>query len=596
MRLFRAQYKDKSGKVQKSKRWYIDFRDHNQIRRGWPAFEDKKQSGNLGRQIERLVSSRMAGEKPDAELTRWLENIPGSLRKKLVKIGLLDAHRAAAGKPLSKHLEDFKSFLQAKGNTDNRVNTAYTRIKKVFDGCKFNYWSELSASKIHNYISSLLEGKEPLSQKTANYYLREVKQFCRWMVQDRRAIESPVEYLKPIEVTEEEKRAALEPAEIDYLIHYTEHGENIYQISGPERAAIYVTAIYTGLRANEIRALRASSFDFENKIVNLPGRDTKNSRDAIQSLKDEIIDRVKPLLQGKAASSPAFKMPSRYNMARMLRKDLQAARTAWLKEVEKEPELLKERTDSDFLKDDKATGKVDFHSLRHTCGSLLAAAGVHPKTAQEIMRHSDINLTMGRYTHTYRGQVEKAIQKLPKIGKVKTTEKQAAATGTDGKPVDSNLCVYLCSDSRPDKTIDDDQRQTNFAKSSETPISNAPGGIRTPALRIRNPLLYPAELRAPFFAAHPGYSLDFPRKALLYSGSAYLSRLKNRLWSQDMDFAAEAKNLFEQGYNSSQAVFTAGSQQLGSPWKPPGIGPAPSTSVPSTSASPPNSPPMNSTD
>lgn len=30
-----------------------------------------------------------------------------------------------------------------------------------------------------------------------------------------------------------------------------------------------------------------------------------------------------------------------------------------------------------------------------------------------------------------------------------------------------------------------------------------------------------------------------------------------------MDFAAEAKNLFEQGYNSSQAVFTAGSQQLG---------------------------------
>ncbi len=63
-----------------------------------------------------------------------------------------------------------------------------------------------------------------------------------------------------------------------------------------------------------------------------------------------------------------------------------------------------------------------------------------------------------------------------------------------------------------------------------------------------------------------------------------------------MDFAAEAKNLFEQGYNSSQAVFTAGSQQLGSPWKPPGIGPAPSTSVPSTSASPPNSPPMNSTD
>jgi len=40
-----------------------------------------------------------------------------------------------------------------------------------------------------------------------------------------------------------------------------------------------------------------------------------------------------------------------------------------------------------------------FHSLRHSTGSLLAAAGVHPKVAQSIMMHSSINLTMSRYTH-----------------------------------------------------------------------------------------------------------------------------------------------------------------------------------------------------
>ena len=53
---------------------------------------------------------------------------------------------------------------------------------------------------------------------------------------------------------------------------------------------------------------------------------------------------------------------------------------------------------------DDAGRYADFHSIRHTTGSLLAATGTHPKVAQSIMRHRDINLTMSRYTHTLAGQ------------------------------------------------------------------------------------------------------------------------------------------------------------------------------------------------
>ncbi|MFC1676781.1 tyrosine-type recombinase/integrase [Planctomycetota bacterium] len=56
---------------------------------------------------------------------------------------------------------------------------------------------------------------------------------------------------------------------------------------------------------------------------------------------------------------------------------------------------------------------MDFHSLRHTTGSLLAASGVHPKVAQSIMRHSDINLTVSIYTHLFRGQKSQAVESLP---------------------------------------------------------------------------------------------------------------------------------------------------------------------------------------
>ena len=50
---------------------------------------------------------------------------------------------------------------------------------------------------------------------------------------------------------------------------------------------------------------------------------------------------------------------------------------------------------------DEAGRYFDFHALRGELGTLLSASGTHPKVAQSIMRHSDINLTMSLYTHSF---------------------------------------------------------------------------------------------------------------------------------------------------------------------------------------------------
>jgi hypothetical protein len=76
---------------------------------------------------------------------------------------------------------------------------------------------------------------------------------------------------------------------------------------------------------------------------------------------------------------------------------------------------------------------VDFHSLRHTFSSLLASSGVHPKVAQELMRHGDINLTMSRYTHVLRGQTKEALDAMPDLSPNACQE--AKATGTDNQDV-----------------------------------------------------------------------------------------------------------------------------------------------------------------
>ncbi len=133
-----------------------------------------------------------------------------------------------------------------------------------------------------------------------------------------------------------------------------------------------------------------------------------------------------------------------------------------------------------------------FHSLRHTTGTLLAAAGVHPKTAQTLMRHSDINLTMSRYTHTLTGQESRAVESLPDLSTPSRQSQRAVATGTDGK----NLVRFLALDTGKHLTTSDTVGQENRIVDSKNALSTAPGQIRTDDLRFRKPALYPTELRA----------------------------------------------------------------------------------------------------
>ena len=77
---------------------------------------------------------------------------------------------------------------------------------------------------------------------------------------------------------------------------------------------------------------------------------------------------------------------------------------------------------------DEAGRYWDFHSLKHTTGSWLAANGVHPKVAQAILRHSDINLTVSRYTHIFREQEAAAVAKLPDLSAPDRREQKATGT------------------------------------------------------------------------------------------------------------------------------------------------------------------------
>jgi integrase len=187
----------------------------------------------------------------------------------------------------------------------------------------------------------------------------------------------------------------------------------------------YRLALSTGFRVKELRSLTPESFnlDGDTPIVIVAAAYSKHRREDRQPIRADVADVLRPWLAGKPAGMRLFgRLPG--GTARMLRADLDAARQAWWKEAPSD-EAREARAKCDFLLYRNAAGEVvDFHSTRHTYISGIVAGGASVKTAQELARHSDPALTIGRYSHTRQHDLQDALNGLPALGVEKASGRQ----------------------------------------------------------------------------------------------------------------------------------------------------------------------------
>lgn len=142
------------------------------------------------------------------------------------------------------------------------------------------------------------------------------------------------------------------------------------------------------LRAGELRSLTAGAFHLDAKepTVKIAAAYAKNRREDTLPLRHVTAEALRPFLAGKMPGAKVFRLPERERVAQMMRDDLEYAPEAWLKAASSDEERL-EMSKTRFLSYRDDSGRVaDFHALRHTFISNLAAGGVHPKTAQALAR------------------------------------------------------------------------------------------------------------------------------------------------------------------------------------------------------------------
>jgi integrase len=274
---------------------------------------------------------------------------------------------------------------------------------------------------------------------TSNHYQRAIKMFTRWLVRDRRTPEDRLAHVSRMNADADRRRVRrpLLPEEFPWLLEAAETGPTIQCISGVDRAILYIIAAYTGFRRGEIGSVTVRSFDFESEIPTLTvqaGYSKRRSTDVLPLRKD-FAQRIQAWLAdrpGLSPQDPLFCLGHR-RTARMIARDLEAARAKWIGEARTHQER-KRREENSFLKYVDDDGRfADFHALRKTFITNLSLAGVQPKAAQTLARHSDINLTMNTYTMLRVLDQAAAVESLPPVPNAVVRSKQHARTSRSSR-------------------------------------------------------------------------------------------------------------------------------------------------------------------
>ena len=92
--------------------------------------------------------------------------------------------------------------------------------------------------------------------------------------------------------------------------------------AGRERALIYLSAFYTGLRKDELRSLRVHHLDLGlAPCLILPGEFTKNGDDARLPIALHLAEQLRDSVKGKAPTDAVFALPAHDETLRALKKD-----------------------------------------------------------------------------------------------------------------------------------------------------------------------------------------------------------------------------------------------------------------------------------
>lgn len=373
-------YRRKGNDGKPLKAWYFSYRNAEGKRIVRKGFTDKASTESLAKRME------------DQE------------RK--IRTGLLSSQEIEGetlrSAPVRDVVERYRNHLERKGGTHRHIRQTINAINNIFGRSSIPSLARMDGGKLLEVLGEIARDRSP---RTANYYRGVLKGFLGWCFR--------MEYLPRVpywidtlpkrneNLGRKKNRRSLTDQEALRLIEGVKvldpvvtkrrgrGGRPLTYLTGGERSLVYLLALETGLRANEIRYLTPDHFVLSNRNLHiiLKAEGMKNRRSVNQPIPRSLARELRQYLRNRPPTGKAFDLPEK--CGKMLKADLEKIGI---------PELTRE-------------GEIDFHSLRTTFITNLSRKGVSPAVAQRLARHSTITLTIDVYTKIDDRELREAIER-----------------------------------------------------------------------------------------------------------------------------------------------------------------------------------------
>jgi integrase/recombinase XerC len=398
--------------TEKSKVWTGRYRDANGFRKEVTLYRDKE-----------------ASRQKLAELVRKAQQ---------TETGLVSSFEDSAKKTLTEHINDWLATLKARNRSAKHIAKIGGYVRRTADACGWKRLKQLSLSDAERYLAERREANVDsegnstpgLSIAASNDHIAALKNFGNWLIKSRpkRWPENPFSGMAKLNSAGDvrlERRPA-SPDEFPKLLAAAANGEPFRGLSGEDRVVLYLVATETGFRVSELASLTVASLDLSAKIptITVDAAYSKRRRRDVQPIRSELAERLRKWLESKLRATKTVRLNGHGST--------KLWPGTW---CEKAAKMLRVDLDAAGIEFEDEHGRLDFHALRGTFATNLATAGVSPKAAQELMRHSDINLTMKVYTNLRLSDVAADLEKLPTMSSVE--QNQLRATGTHDQPANN---------------------------------------------------------------------------------------------------------------------------------------------------------------
>ncbi|PKL84195.1 MAG: site-specific tyrosine recombinase XerD [Ignavibacteriae bacterium HGW-Ignavibacteriae-3] len=287
---------------------------------------------------------------------------------------------------MEEFVKEYLAILQYEknlaGNTTDSYKNDLTKFIKYIKEAGITDLDNVDANNLFDYLK--LQRELGVDSSTSARYVSSLRGFFRYLETNRYIQKNPTDKLTPVKIGRK-LPAVLSFAEIEKMLN----APDVNDVGGLRDKAILETLYSSGLRVSELVNLKLNDLYFEDEVVRVLG---KGSKERIVPLGSSAIEWLKKYLLNSRPHLEKKSTTQNFVFLNQKRGTKLSRMAIW--------NIVKQYASKAGI-----TREIHPHTFRHSFATHLLEGGADLRAVQEMLGHADISTTQ-IYTHIDRNYIK----------------------------------------------------------------------------------------------------------------------------------------------------------------------------------------------